>query len=410
MTVKERTAAGPEGRGRRTVETEKMDGQPEEIRAPITVVGAYRRGNLGDDLLMLAVLAALRSACPTERVLVLTRGSLEYSARWRPDCAFRSYPAGPAVVRTRLLVYGGGTQFFSFRGGGMRSVRRPLVDRLRRAAGAVARRAGLLAPVGKEPTIEADAAAAFCIGLGPFAPGLDGEAEARRKLSRCGYLAVRDEASLQYCRRWGLGGAVLRPDPCYSSRLNDLLPPAGKPGERIGIIVRDWTHSPEGAAYLEPLLQAARALRQAGYGVRYFSFNRDYDPYTAGRLERHGERVLGWHPAEEAPRDFIRELSRMRLLVTARAHGAVLGARLRRPIVCVEIEPKLRAMAEQIGEGAALWEQPFEKRRLVETVERMLAKRREITNALTERTGELTRAADRAVDELAEFAAAKVEA
>jgi hypothetical protein len=96
--------------------------------------------------------------------------------------------------------------------------------------------------------------------------------------------------------------------------------------------------------------------------VDFISFSKRSDALWAVRLEKRGEHLAAWNPQEQTVAQFIELLRGYDAFITARYHGAVFASLLRRPVVCIQVEPKLRLIADLLGRGARLWHYPFSAR------------------------------------------------
>jgi len=327
----------------------------------VTIVGAYGAGNLGDDALLASVLTALRGIVSDNRVCIRTLHRAPYVAQWFPDVTVVS--SGDSVrVRTNLLLFGGGTQFYSFanacatRGRRLRSINKYLLrPRL------LWRR---LRMVGTFQGIVSDRTAAVSVGIGPFVPGSFQEERARALLRSCDWISVRDTLSLGFCGRWGITRALLYPDLCFASELwgfDGLTNPGiGSAVARVGVIVRDWPRTIMGQAYFEPLRKAVAQMRAEGLAVTYLSLGVSSDSKTVRTLEQAGEKVVKWDPGNSTVVEFAERLRSFHLLITARVHAVIIGATLGIPSIAIGIEPKLEIVREQLGAGTRGWAPPFD--------------------------------------------------
>lgn len=326
----------------------------------VLVAGAYGTGNLGDVVLLTSAVALIRECLPDAPLRVLSARRPFYE-RLLPGVPFID---GDAILppRGNLLVYGGGTQFFAFENTDLatgqrllsvlRSPTRIVTGLLRRAL----KRAGGFRQH-----------AALGVGIGPFAPGSWREEHARQVFEKLGYVAVRDEASLEQCQRWRLSDARLRADLCFTSSNMTALRRTPLPAPRrksLAAIVRTWGHSSGGSGYLEPLLATSDELSAEGWDVTFFSFCEPEDAPLNARLRAAGRAVVSWDPLLEDPAAFIARLAAHQVIVSARFHGALFAGLVGKPTITVELEPKLRIAARTLGTPELVWAQPFDGREL----------------------------------------------
>lgn len=337
------------------------------MNIPITIVGAYGKGNLGDDILMNAVLASIRGVVPDSDVCVQTGPSVDYPLQWHPGIRFLSVNSADPIA-TELLIYGGGTQFCAYaktRGWG---------DRIGRASRYLLRPSVLWQRCRTRTvkTIEFRRAAAISLGVGPFVPGSSIEKRAQTYLRRLDWLSVRDSLSQEYCTNFGVKHTRLNADICSASEFwgAGKVEPSSQRGhlERIGVIVRDWPYDREGGRYLHPLRKAIEQVRATGIHAEYISFAPHQDKSVVSQLRASGEEVLCWDPIRGSVADFVSLLGTFDLLVSSRAHGIIIGAALGIPSIAIEVESKLRVIAASLNGGSELWPRPFDKEQLLRQV------------------------------------------
>lgn len=335
-------------------------------RYQIIIDGEYGAGNFGDDLLMTCIVKGLLDNGVLGRIALLTKDP-GYASRWFPSVTAFSRSA-PYKINADVYLYGGGTQFFSFinKNGGQ-----SLHQRILR---------GLLAPkrtlcrvcIKKfYQKIKFKRMAAVSLGIGPFAE-LATKQHAIKTIADCGWVAVRDKVSLDILCNAGVNHVELYPDLVFADQLwlpDTLIPTERQDLKRIGIIVRDWPHSHGGASYLEPLIEAARRFRQSGYDIQFVSFAEQYDTVTLRRLNAEGIDYAAWSPDKWTIPEFLRKLVNCDLFISARAHGVIVGAVFGVPSVAIEVEPKMRIMAEQFSSSLPVWGGGFEPEVLLRIVD-----------------------------------------
>lgn len=331
-------------------------------RTRVTVVGSYGIGNVGDVALLASAFRVLRQSFRAEDIAVVCP-DLPYLRRAVPGATLLD-PSGADVIRGDLVVYGGGTQFFAFS-------KARLFQRVVRAATSPLSMGRRLLRKAARQRWRFERAACLGIGIGPFVAGAAEELRTRELFRTMGFVAVRDQESLRLCERWGVHHATLRSDLCFADQtLAGALSPrkeTRKPGA-VAAVVRDWPHSAEGAAYIEPLLETADRLTRRGKPVTFFSFCPGDDEPLNRRLRRDGYEVVAWDPERDDIAAFVQQLAEYRIIVTARYHGAIFAALMGRACICVEVEQKLRLAAETLDVARYLWRQPFSSDALYELV------------------------------------------
>jgi polysaccharide pyruvyl transferase WcaK-like protein len=367
------------------------------LQAKIAVVGAYSNDNLGDVLLLKSAVRLLRRFVAADEIVVFCRDA-PYVRELAPGVRL-AHPSQLATARGALLVYGGGTQFFSFP-----LTRATLLGRAKgllfspkRAAMALLRR---VRPVRRR----FDRTACLGLGVGPFVDDPQKERQTRSLLERCGFVAVRDPASLEQCARWQIDHAILGSDLCFlEGTLSGTPRPHQRRSRMVAAVVRDWPHSLEGAAYLDQLLVAAQRLSREGLPVSFYSFCAQDDRSLNDRLNSLGHHVVTWDPASDDIDEFLGRIAEHCAIITARYHGAVLGALLGRACICVDIEPKLRLASKTLGTEHLLWAQPFSPEALHALVHKALAADESDTARVTTAVAEQRALAERMAARFAAF-------
>ncbi len=334
------------------------------VDTPVVIIGGFGLGNFGDDLLMLAAVNAVRKVHdPTDITVLIYRGGERYCRRLdaMPQYVVRQ---AETTVRSQVAIYGGGTQFYDFQGTSLRRSRWERAQRfLEGLASGRMSLANLRRPQGVRLDLdEKTRRAAISIGLGPFARP-ESEQSAAKQLAGCEFLSVRDETSMRYCQNWGLEQASLHSDFGYASSLWGADLPALKnssPPYRIGIIVRDWYRTEEGFRHLAASMELAASLEKRGHKPTFFIFDGFGDTTCRRTVQSSSFSNVIWNPNRLSISDQLDELAACDVLVTSRAHGAIVGSALGIPAICTVIEPKLRIMAETLEDAAVGWESPFE--------------------------------------------------
>lgn len=342
------------------------------VEPAVTILGGYGLGNLGDDALMGALIRGVRSVVDDSEICVKAAVNAEYLERHFPDIRFVSNEFD-GLIKTKVLLYGGGTQFYSFP-----DTIATTSDRVRRAFRLMThpRRLWLrLRGIAASWRIESEYSAAISIGVGPFVPNSRAETCCQKILKSCEWISIRDSFGFDYCKRLGICNLNHYADLCFARELWDESHENSEivkgPMKHVGVIVRDWPHSSEGRSYLGPLRNAVKTIRGKGISAYYVSFASS-DRKTVSELRSQGEDVLQWHPDDAAYiSGFVSKLCCFDLLVTARAHGVIIGAALGIPSIAIEIEPKLRLICERLNKGTRLWSAPFDANTLIGEISTM---------------------------------------
>lgn len=310
----------------------------------VVLLGYYGRGNFGDDILMVVAHGLARQMLPGARMALRTGTTATY-----PDRLL-----GPGVVRLpfgtrdrhRLLLHGGGGNFFDFAPHG------PLTRAVNAVLMAGGKKAFLrldanLRRLVDRPHLSARTRLGLGLGIGTFTAGSPRLRDVLPVLADFDALWLRDDQSVINLTRLGVAAPVVRgsdlaflwehwcpPDLALAPALVRTARP------RVGVILRDW---PAGsgctfAQWIAPVLERL-TLR---FELTLISLDPATDGGTLSAFSHMPQ--LAWWPDRMSISDFARELAAQDVLLTSRAHGAICGACLGRASVILEIEPKLRAV------------------------------------------------------------------
>jgi polysaccharide pyruvyl transferase WcaK-like protein len=380
-----------------------------ETQYPVLIRGGFGYGNFGDDMLMIAAHELTARSVDPEKVAFLVHQD-GYLDTLLPH--IRTLPAARTNrIATRRLVYGGGTQFYSFR--------RTRFRRLPRGSAILKALAGPRSFAKKvrsrfakhhytTDVEEYDKVAAIGIGIGPFVENSIEERRAKEIFREMDFVAVRDPASLQWCNRWGVKRVVLRADltflpDCWERLQCRMAHRSDGTVQNVGLVVRDWPHSSLGDAYAGNLMVGARKLRQAGFTCDFVCFAKRTDTSFLDRLTKERENVISWNPPHDSVASFLSKLSHFDAFVTARYHGAIFAAMLRKPVVCINLEPKLELVAQLLGDGARLWNPPFKPAGLLESLRDLQKHHARAVRALDDVVSEQRKLARQMADEYHQF-------
>lgn len=320
----------------------------------ILLKGNFGSGDLGDDLVMLAIYGVLRRMYSPDRIFVQTVGGGYINALVREEVWHGETP--PEDVSVVVLASGGLASSDS------------TTDWMATAQQMVLRHLGVETIEtwrrlwGDKQKSDSLKHIAFGVGLGPYVRGSRQELDTAIKLSRYALVVVRDPHSMELCRRWRLPGMLMNAtDPVFLTQYwQSFNANPERPPRYVGVVVRDWLFSEGEQDYLEILLGIVQRLRESSVYVRYVSFDPYRDQEVLGRL--HGEDVLCWWPDEMDLDDFVWEFAAFDVVLTGRAHGAILAACLGVPPVCMGFDPALKPIAEMLR--CPIWDVPYDEAEL----------------------------------------------
>lgn len=307
----------------------------------ICLRGNYEEGNFGDDALLIAVLA------------ILSRHQLTCQLTNKP--AFRTHRFSDAIIDSDahydLIVYGGGTQFFSFgspekqQGISLMRIARflklgALVSRLRLQRSQSKKARAIKIGIG--------------LGIGPFVDNSDEEETVANLLRTMKFLWVRDPASEAFCKENEiphLSSSDLCFTPSFLNTTKFTHPFDNNRTVRVAIVLRDWIGL--GENYFEKMVEVAIKLRDANYDVSFFSLSPSDNQYLIS-LKQLGEKVNAWNPETDSLEGYWAQLASFNLIVTSRYHGAIFALLSGRPFITIDIEPKLVQLKSIFDPGLSL--------------------------------------------------------
>jgi polysaccharide pyruvyl transferase WcaK-like protein len=333
--------------------------------APTKIIlkGYYGFGNLGDDILMLSMYGWLRENYPEANILICTdSGQASYISELivEPVHVIK----GHENFQADWIIHGGGGVYFDFKDGGWKFSLlnrivgwigphqfKKLYKRFRSARGTTG--------------IVGSLRAGFGIGVGTYTSSSQKFYADINDLLEFKFLLVRDSESIDNLRKLVIS--------CPTKISSDLafLDSYWKPyyspnkGEKtIGIILRDWVY--DNHAYFSTMKEVAKELIKEGFILRFFSFDQSTDKAYLQNFEVYG--VVSWNPSQGAMNLFLRKIGECSLVLTSRAHGAIVSTCLGIPAICLEIEPKLGHIANLLKHSAILVKQPFDTEKLKDVI------------------------------------------
>lgn len=142
----------------------------------------------------------------------------------------------------------------------------------------------------------------------------------------------------------------------------------GEP-EAIGFVLRDWPDGNEQT--FSAVKQVAETLMVDGYRVMFFSFD-EADKAYAGFFSEFDFTV--WHPKKMTMSDMLRKIASCKLIITSRAHGAIIPACMGIPLIVLAIEPKLQVVFNWFSESSVLVSYPVLKNELWRAIQQQLGR------------------------------------
>lgn len=253
------------------------------------------------------------------------------------------------------LIYGGGTQFFSFERSIPSDSKLKLLFRnpflfLKKVKLTLEKKVNM-------KQLNYNSLFSVGVGLGPFKVQSEIETIAKKQISNMQGVFVRDKFSYTFAKSHN-SNTYLSTDICFLPDVIDFKPYYNNSNriKKIGIILRDWSYSTSGAQYLKRVIEEAIKL-SGSFQVEFILF-RD-EPLCEENINNLGFNIIKWNPKSQNLEDFIKILSDFDLFISSRFHGVIFGALLHIPSIAIEIEPKLKVTKELLENGVEVWQQPF---------------------------------------------------
>lgn len=298
----------------------------------IVISGYYGFGNVGDEAVLAAMLAALRARVPGAGFVVLSADPLATSRMHEVPAVSRTGPGAlRAITGADLFISGGGSLIQD-----ATSARSALYYLgLLEFAGLVSRRTMI-----------------FAQGLGPIRRRWI-RSLARRTLDRVHMISLRDEDSQRLAQEIGVrrptqlvADPVFALDPAPPERVEGIL--EGLPHPRIGLALRPVA----GTRYIEPIIEALGSLiRDTGGSVVVLAFYPSQDLEIARQVaESLQARVISGLP----PAATVGVVGALDALVGVRLHALICAVATGVVPVGLSYDPKVDGLFRRVGAGYLL--------------------------------------------------------
>lgn len=303
----------------------------------ICISGAFGEGNFGDDLLLFGYLKFLTKNhnVPQSKITILSKKnkklSKQISQRFPDTRIIQKDKFG--IVKAKYNIFAGGTQFYTFTPANTKKF--PLLDRV------------LFHLTHKR--VLSEKSVMLNVGLGPFeTPPSD---RLQEKINNAHYVSVRDKVSLNHCNNFRKSdfyyGADIGYAPEFYTQLNIQEIRHKKSSEpfelKALIILRDWP----GFDFNTAISNIKEALEHRKISYAFYIMSPIKDSTFRSALENSNCEYSEW---DEVDLDAaLLYISKFDFLITSRYHAVVTAAVFNIPSICINIEPKLAIVSEQLN-------------------------------------------------------------
>jgi len=318
----------------------------------IHLKGYFGHQNLGDDLLMISSYRLIKDKYPDSQVYIKSRS--QYVSKLLPEIKLvNSFDELPNID---VLVYGGGGIFFDFKVGSKYFINKistilslKLINKFIK----------FLKPKSKVKII------GWGLGVGPYNKSSNRFLKDMYFLSKFNFLGVRDKESYEFCRKINNNSHEYT-DIVFDKSLWIDKYEITSLEKKVSIVLREWKFYSINNDYIS----LADKLSEKNIKVKFLFFNPKSDKKEIEKIEKTDYETISYTPNNA--NQFISEINSSSLIITQRAHGAIVGNVLGCPSICIGIEPKLKNVHKMIFNSSVFLETDFNIDHLITYIENEL--------------------------------------
>ncbi|NAR53169.1 polysaccharide pyruvyl transferase family protein [Acinetobacter haemolyticus] len=315
-----------------------------EKQYDVVIKGAYGAANFGDDALLYSLLSNFSKG---KKIAIIGKPN-NYILNIAPNVDFYTYDDN-LTLKTKLLLWGGGTQFYDFFS--LKFLFKKLMSVLINPniikKKIFKTNSGIVVNFDKEIYLS--------IGFGPFA-NRKKEKLLAKKLGLADKIFVRDPLSYDSLSKYiGRDSIIVTEDICLLDKENYFIPNIKKNG-KICIIVRDWGYD-SSAVHVDKAIKFYLDFEEQKK-IDFLLFAKD--PECVKKFKENNIPFIQWDPLSSNIMEFSNLISEYSLIISSRYHGVIFGIIHNIPTIAIEIEPKLKQVHKDYSSQVSLWEKPYD--------------------------------------------------
>ena len=317
----------------------------------ILIKGFYGHRNFGDDLLMVVSVKIAKECFPQSKLHINSDDNYVYALI--PEI-IKGKPRNPD-----LIIYGGGGLFFDFKNGNIFSLLKNFFmnKKFLSLYNFTKKLMFKKKPITK--TIS------FCIGIGNYTfKNSRLYASHMAYLNSFEYISVRDTVSYKYGLRANPNINIFT-DLVFSKErwnlkdfdiTNDLK-------DYYLFVFRDWIYFDNN---LSEEIKIMNSLVSKGKEVRVMLFNPSNDVKVKSIVKKNNFTTIDYSP--DNLNECLRVVKNAKLVITQRAHGAIIANVLNTPSICLGVENKLKNVHKMIPNSSLYFDYPLNSEKITANI------------------------------------------